>query len=69
MNSTLDNTFLLRFSYCFFLIFFNHNIKNILNFEQEFPDATVIKLEQNYRSTGNILDAANAVISLSLIHI
>lgn len=39
------------------------NIKNILNFEQEFPDATVIKLEQNYRSTGNILDAANAVIS------
>ena len=39
------------------------NIQNILNFEQEFPDATVIKLEQNYRSTGNILDAANAVIS------
>ncbi len=39
------------------------NIKNILNFEQEFPDATVIKLEQNYRSTGNILNAANAVIS------
>lgn len=38
------------------------NIKNILNFEQEFPDATVIKLEQNYRSTGNILNAANAVI-------
>lgn len=38
------------------------NIKNILNFEQEFPSAKVIKLEQNYRSTGNILDAANAVI-------
>lgn len=38
------------------------NIKNILNFEQEFEDAKVIKLEQNYRSTGNILNAANAVI-------
>ncbi len=39
------------------------NIENILNFEKVFPDATVIKLEQNYRSTGNILYAANAVIS------
>lgn len=39
------------------------NIKNILNFEKEFQDAKVIKLEQNYRSTGNILSAANAVIS------
>ena len=39
------------------------NIGNILNFEKVFPDATVIKLEQNYRSTGNILYAANAVIS------
>lgn len=38
------------------------NIKNILNFEQEFQNARVIKLEQNYRSTGNILNAANAVI-------
>lgn len=38
------------------------NIKNILNFEQEFQKARVIKLEQNYRSTGNILNAANAVI-------
>ena len=38
------------------------NIMNILNFEQYFPDAAVIKLEQNYRSTQNILDAANAVI-------
>ncbi len=38
------------------------NIKNILNFEQFFEDAAVIKLEQNYRSTGNILNAANAVI-------
>ena len=39
------------------------NIGNILNFEQFFPDAKVIKLEQNYRSTQNILDAANGVIA------
>ncbi|MBQ1604489.1 MAG: UvrD-helicase domain-containing protein, partial [Lachnospiraceae bacterium] len=39
------------------------NIYNILNFEKHFPDATVIKLEQNYRSTGNILNAANSVIA------
>lgn len=38
-------------------------IENILNFENEYPDATVIRLEQNYRSTQNILDAANAVIA------
>lgn len=39
------------------------NIRNILDFEKVYPDATVIKLEQNYRSTQNVLDAANAVIS------
>ena len=39
------------------------NIYNILNFEKYFPEAKVIKLEQNYRSTQNILDAANAVIA------
>ncbi len=39
------------------------NIYNILNFEKHYPNATVIKLEQNYRSTGSILDAANGVIA------
>lgn len=39
------------------------NIRNILDFEKEYPDAKVIKLEQNYRSTENILNAANSVIS------
>lgn len=39
------------------------NIYNILNFEKHFPQACVIKLEQNYRSTQNILDAANHVIA------
>lgn len=39
------------------------NIRNILDFEQYFPEAKVVKLERNYRSTQNILNAANAVIS------
>lgn len=38
------------------------NIRNILNFKEYFPEAEIIKLEQNYRSKSNILDAANAVI-------
>ena len=39
------------------------DINNILNFERDFPGAKIIKLEQNYRSTGNILDAATGVVS------
>jgi len=38
-------------------------VENILSFDKTYPDATVVKLEQNYRSTANILDAANSVIS------
>ncbi|MGH2961424.1 MAG: ATP-dependent helicase [Solirubrobacterales bacterium] len=43
--------------------FRNADIRNILEFERDFPDAEVVKLEQNYRSTQTILDATNAIIA------
>lgn len=42
-------------------------IKNILEFEKDFPNAKVVKLEENYRSTGNILNAAHSVISRNIL--
>ena len=42
------------------------DINNILNFEHDFPGAKIVKLEQNYRSTGNILDAATGVVSRNI---
>lgn len=46
--------------------FRNADITNILNFEKTYPDAVTIKLEQNYRSTGNIIAAASSVIEHNL---
>ena len=42
------------------------DIRNILDFEKDFPDATVVRLEQNYRSTGNILKAASGLVGRNL---
>jgi DNA helicase-2/ATP-dependent DNA helicase PcrA len=37
-------------------------MRNIINFRKDYPDALIVKLEQNYRSTSNIINAANSVI-------
>lgn len=42
------------------------DIRNILNFDKDYPECTIVKLEQNYRSTQNIIEAANQVISKNL---
>ncbi|HSX32402.1 MAG TPA: UvrD-helicase domain-containing protein [Candidatus Saccharimonadales bacterium] len=42
------------------------DFRNILNFEHDYPNCTVIKLEQNYRSTGSILEAAHAIITKNM---
>ncbi|MFZ5899704.1 MAG: DNA helicase PcrA [Bacillota bacterium] len=42
------------------------DLRNIMDFERDYPEATVVKLEENYRSTGNILEAANSVIRHNL---
>ncbi|HSX29595.1 MAG TPA: UvrD-helicase domain-containing protein [Candidatus Saccharimonadales bacterium] len=42
------------------------DFRNILNFEHDYPDCTIIKLEQNYRSTGSILEAAHAIITKNM---
>lgn len=43
------------------------NFQNILDFEKDYPDAAIIKLEQNYRSSKNILDAADAIITKNVV--
>jgi DNA helicase-2/ATP-dependent DNA helicase PcrA len=43
------------------------NFQNILDFEKDYPEAVIVKLEQNYRSTKNILDAAHAIITKNLV--